>query len=311
MSAASVHETAPQAGFPSSSFKYTPLRHVRVLFVSFIQGLFKAAPAGCYHWDSDADQSEIFITNENTINVDKIGSRPAISCTRGSVKFYSLGMDDMEFFDFRTEKKTKNVLVPGTMSINCCSRNDIESDDIAWVVAEHIWLLRDLLLKEGFFEIGRQPVIGSPSQAGNVVTNDEGQEWYCTPVTIPFQFYRQSQFTPLGRRIARSIELNLQTNSQKRVGTGGPAQAGHEYPLNVRRCFPQSFAPDASDARGGTPDPAGTSNVFPLPKVPHPLNPSAVVTVRSVRPNKPGIRPPGMGGVVLPIRDPCEGESEL
>lgn len=311
MSAAAVHETSPRRGFPASSFRYTPLRHLRVLFVSFVQGLFKAAPAGCYHWNADAEHTEIFITNENTINADRIGSRPAINFTRGPIQFYSLGIDDMEFFDFRTDKKTKNVLVPGTMSINCCSSNDIECDDIAWIVTEHIWLLRELLLKEGFFELGRQPQIAAPTPAGSLVTNDEGQEWYCTAVTIPFQFYRQSSFTPLGNRIARSIELNLKTNDQKLIGTGGPALAGHEYPLNVRRCFPASFAPDASDARGGTPDPAGTKNVPPLPKQTHPLNPAAKVIVRSVRPGKPGVRPAGMNGVVLPIKDPCEGESEL
>jgi hypothetical protein len=32
--------SADRGSLPDSSFKYTPLQHVRVLFASFIQGLF-------------------------------------------------------------------------------------------------------------------------------------------------------------------------------------------------------------------------------------------------------------------------------
>jgi hypothetical protein len=124
MGAAKVTTTAPRGGFPASSFRYTPLTHLRVLFVSFVQGLFAEAPVGAYKWFDDLDLSEIYITNENVIVAEKVGQRPAINFTRGPLQFYSLGLDDMEFYDFRTEKKTKNMLVPGTMSINCCSRED-------------------------------------------------------------------------------------------------------------------------------------------------------------------------------------------
>jgi hypothetical protein len=282
---------------------------VRVLFTSFVQGLFRAAPPGAFHWDSNLEHSEIVITDENPINIEKMQSRPAITFTRGPVQFYSLGIDDMEFFDFRSEKKTKNILVPGTMTVNCISRSDLEAEQIAWIVGEHLWLLRELLMKEGFFELGRQISIGAPSAAGSLIVSDQGDEVYAVAVSVPFQFPRQSAFTPLGKRVAESIELNVQA-AGKKFRSLGPAQAGHELPLNEARCFPPSFAPDASDVYSKSPDPAGTREVF-LPVQPHPWNPAAKVVVRSVRPNQQGIRRPGMGGVVLPFRDPCEGESEL
>jgi hypothetical protein len=305
-----AHETSPARGFPGSSFKYTPLQHVRVLFVSFAQGLFRQAPEGSYRWLPDLEHTEIVITDENPINIEKMEDRPAITFTRSPVQFYSLGIDDMEFFDYRTDKKTKNVLVPGTMNINCLSRVDIESENIAWVISEHVWLLRELFLKQGFFDLGRGNQIGSPSQAGSLIAEDQGDQAYVTTVSVPFQFYRQSSFTPLGHQIARSIELEIDT-AIKRVENTSAAQAGHEYPFNEHTCFPPPLAPDASDNYNQTPDPAGTRDVFPLPKQPHPLNPAKRVILRSVRPNQPGLRPPGMGGVSLPIRDPCEGESEL
>jgi len=307
-----VHETNPNRGFPSSSFKYTPLQHVRVLFVKFVQGLFSSAPTGAYHWVPDVNSTEIVITDENPIHCEVVGYRPAISFTRGPVQFYSLGMDDMLNYNSATGKKTKGVLVPGTMSVNCCSRNDLESENIAWIVAEHIWLLREILLKAGFFEIGRQPVIQAPTPAGSIVTNDEGEEWYCTAISCPFQFARTSSFTPLGEKVVEGIEFAL---SPERLNTfsgshEGPAATTFERPLNVATCPPPSFAPLASDAHGATPDPAGTREVF-LPKQPHPLNPAATVVVRTVRPYRPAIRPASINGAPIPIKDPCVTESNV
>ena len=304
-----AHESRPNRGFPGSSFKYTPLQHIRVLFVSFAQGLFRQAPTGCFRWNSDLESTEIVITDENPINIQKMQDRPAITFTRSPVQFYSLGIDDMEHFDFRTDKKTKNILVPGTMSINCLSRVDLESENIAWVVSEHIWLLREMFMKMGFFDIGRGNQIGAPSSAGSLVAEDQGDEVYVTTVSVPFQFYRQSSFTPLGVEIAKSIETSINAVNSPVISMGA-AQAGHEYPYNEHVCFPPSFAPDASDVYGQTPDPAGTSTQS-LPKQPHPLNPAASVVLRSTRPNRVGLRPASMNGVPLPIKDPCEGESEL
>lgn len=284
-----VHETRTSGnGFPGSSFKYTPLRHVRVLLASFLQGLFAEAPPGQYRWSSDDQQTEIIIRDENPINVEVVGKRPSITFTIGTVQFYSLGMDDMYSYDATIDRKVKIINVPGTMNINVCSRSDIEAHDLAWVVAEHIWLLRELLLKAGFFEIGRNIVIGSPSPAGSIVTNDNSREWFCSTVSVPWQFTRKSAFTNLGDQIVRNIELSVAARSPHLIdeGRGGPALASAELPVHVTRQFPPSFAPGASDVYGKSPDPAGT-RTYSLPLVPHPLNPSQLVVVKTVRPYRP------------------------
>lgn len=286
-----VHITNPTGGFPGSSFKYTPLQHVRVLFASFVQGLFAEAPRNNYRWSPDDQLSEIIIRDENPIHVQTIGMRPAITFTIGACRFYSLGIDDMYSYDADLDRKVKVVLVPGTMSINCCSRVDIECHNIAWVVAEHIWLLRELLLKAGFFEIGRGIEIGPPSPAGSVVSNDSGDEWYCSTVSVPWQFNRKSAFTNLGDRIVNSIETNVHVRTRLvGEGRGGPAlggSGGQEFPVKVTEQFPPSFAPGASDVYGKTPDPAG-ERTYKLPVAPHPLNPAKLVYVETIRPWKVG-----------------------
>lgn len=304
-----LSETSPRGSLPDSSFKYTPLQHVRTCFASFVQGLFHAAPVNSYHWEPSLEDTEIVITDENPINIDVVGRRPAITFTRGPVQFYSLGLDDMMGYDFETGAKEKSVLVPGTMSINCCSRNDLESEKIAWIISETLWLLREKLLSEGFFEIGRQPLIGSPSPAGSIVSGDSAREWYCTTIACPFQFHRTSRVTPLNKQIANSIQMSLRSAILP-IGTAQYREGivGNEVGVNIHECPSDPFAPNASDVNGGSPNPVG-GRVTALPLVPHPMDPSKKVVVRYSTPHRPGIRPPSMGGRVIPITGLCVEES--
>lgn len=315
--AAKVPTTSADGAFPRD-FKYSPLERVRSLFVGFFQGLFSAALPGQYHWEPEDSQStsEIYITNENPVKDTTAGTRPAISFTRGPAQFYSLGLDDMLHFNMQTGSKEKSVLVPSTMSINCLSRVDLESEFLAWTCAEQLWLHRELLLQAGFFEVGRMPAIGSPSAAGSLVAGDNGDEWYGTIVTCPFQFYRTSRVTPLNRPMLQELQLRITAHMAQAAeigvtlgGRGGaPAYPGAGVPAGVTGVRPPPYAPQASDVYGNTPNPlVGGPPLLPL--VPHPLNPSQLVTVRSSRPNSPAVKPPAIGGRTIPIQSSSVEES--
>lgn len=284
-----------------SGFKTSPLEQARVLFVSFVQGLFAAAPPGEYHWDPDPQKTEIIIRDENPIHVEVIGKRPAINFSLGPVQFYHMGMDDLLEYKFSMARKDKGILIPGTMGINVCSRVDIEAHNLAWIVAEHIWLLRDLFMKRGFFELGRGIQITPPSNPGSIVQGDSADEWYCSTVSVPWQFSRTSALTPLGRTVINNMELALSLNDPKRVESlGWPSSNTADLPASVHEFPPAPFAPAASDLYG-TPDPAGLKD-NPLPKQPHPLDPAKQVIVKVVRPNRAGLRNPrGVGASTLPI----------
>lgn len=305
-----VPQPEPQPLYPGS-FKYTPLEALRNLFVGFCQGLFNAAPPGCYHWDEDPHTTEIIIQDEAPVKEEVMQKRPLITITRGPIQAYGFGLDDLLKYEADIDKKTKSVLVPGTMTINCCSRVQLEAENLAWVVFEHIWLLRDLLMKAGLFDTGRNNQLGAPSPAGSIIADDGGDEWVCVPVSIPFQFVRTSAFTPLGQQIVNSIEQRLTvgpTRPINPVGPPGTPPVGGNVPLGVYVCPPPQITP-ASDGRGRTPDPAGTRQYF-LPKQRHPLDPARTVHVRTVRPYRPGLRSTTtLSQNQVPIPDPCVEES--
>ena len=274
---ARLPETAPSPGFPESSFKYNPLLHTRSLFIKFVQGLFSAVPQGCYRWSEDDSSTELYITGEEEIHPEVVERTPSVSFVRGPIQFYSLGLDDMENYEFDTNKKTKGVLLPGTMTVNVCSKHMLESEHLAFVIADHIWLLRGILMKQGMFEVGRSIQVGSPSKAGSIIMNDQGSEFFCTPVSVPYQLSRLSAVTPLGQQIARNITQCLNVRGPPRVLSEGAPALGHERPVGVHHDFPASFAPEARDV----PKPNQSMQ-------PHPLNPAKKVCVRVVRPNNAG-----------------------
>lgn len=307
----SIPETRDRQAIQGSSFKNTPLEQVRTLLIRFVQGLFNGAPTGAYHWEPEDSRTEIIIRDENPIQVEKVAQRPAVNFTMGETQFYSVGMDDLISYNFAQGKKVKSFLAPGVMSINVCSRVDIECHNLAWVIAEHIWLLREILLRQGFFEIGRGIRISPPSSAGSLVSGDSGEEWYCSTISVPWQFVRMSSFTPLGQHVVQNIETFLSTAPLQPVESKGWPSDPSGFPYSIQECAPPSFAPLASDARGGSPDPAGVKS-NPLRRVPHPLNPAKLVTVRTVRPNRAGLRRSSSGTAPsLPIGDHCVEESDV
>jgi len=305
-------QTNPRGAFPASSFKYTPLEHIETLLLTFIQRLFGFSPVGAYHWEPD-EMSEIYISSASPVHVKDIGQRPAVTLTCGPIQFVSVGLDDMTGYHFDTGHKQKTVLVTGTMSINCSARVPIESRQIAWIIWEHLWLLRELLLGAGFFDIGRSMMIGATTGADQIIVGEQADEWVNTPILCPFQFSRTSSFTPLGQQVVAGIEASLQLVQQQHQSLGAPTSPNTDLPYAATSRPPPGFVPGASDVHGGTPNPGVSAEGLPI--VPHPLNPSQMVTVRIARGTRAGSRviqpPPALpiteGDVEqspLPVSDP-------
>lgn len=272
-----IPETSATPLYPETSFTHNPLMHLRALFVRFVQGLFAQAPPGAYHWSPDDELTELYVSGEGEISPMVLERKPGVSFIRGPMQFHSVGIDDRLSYDAALDQKTKAALLPGTMTINGIARTDLESEHIAFIIAEHIWLLCDLIKKMGVYDIGRGIQIGAPSKAGNIIADDRGNEFYATPISVPFQLSRMSSFTPLGRTIIQSISQRLQLVNARPVNSLGAATHGHEFPVSVQYSFPPSFAPEAGDV----PTPAAYMQ-------PHPLNPSQMVCVRVLRPNRSG-----------------------
>lgn len=281
---------------PSDMFRKAPLRFVRYQYLRFLQGLCWYRPKGDLHWNPDPKLTDIFIRDESPINSETLEGKPAISITRAPVNFLSLGLDDLLHRGGFNDKKTKSVIVPGTMSMNCCSRNAQESEDLAFWVSEQLWLLRDILQKQGFFQIGQNIAVGAPSPAGSIVANDSGKGWYCTTATSPYQIQRTGSVTPLGQHIVRSIEVMLTGHEDPDV-LSPPGLSYAEATLGQPADL-SSFDQNGVSIRG---DRVESLEEKHLPGVAY------EVTLYGYR--RRGERPPKIRGRRLPLRQDDVGES--
>ncbi len=293
-----INETDPSQFGPN--WKYTPLRQSRILLVRFVQGLFAAQPKNSYRWDPDDSLSDILISNEMSLEEEVMNKRPAITFTRGPITFSPIGIGDIDSYDFTTGKVTKDTLVPGTMIANVVSRFPLECEDVAWIVAESLWIFRSLLMRAGFFDIGQRPNIGAPSPAGSIVADSELADQYTVvAVSIPFVFPRRASISPLNTTVVSSIEQSLSMVTSPVNALGAPREE-----VNIHECPPEPFSA-ASDAHGQTPDPAQIRQPA-LQRVQHPLDPSKTVTARRVYPQRAGAN---LRASLVPISDPCVKES--
>lgn len=291
---ARIPETRPLDGH-AQNFRKSPLRELRGMFVRFVQGLFAGAPSGEYRWNEDDTISEIIITNEMRIDPEVIQKRPCITFTRGPAQFYSLGIDDLLSYEMDIERKVKSALIPGTMSINCISRVMLESEDLAWWISEYIWLLRDIIMAQGLFDVGRAPQIGAPSPAGSLVTNDQGDEFTVVTVSIPWQLARTSSYMPLGKNAVGNVTAPLGMRLKRVAAQGGPALMPNGYPGYPLTERTTRFAGTAatSEGWGRTPDPAGVQVAAPPKELP-PGNPAVTTYTQVVQAARPGTAVPSV-----------------
>lgn len=190
---------------------------VRKTALTFIQGLFEVQEPGSFRWDEHLQDTEIVVTDETPLRLDVCGKRPGISVVRGPVRWGQTSLDEMQKTDLVTGSKQKTDLLPGTLSVNCCSRADLETEYLAWIVANHMWLLRSLFMYyTKIHEFGRGISIGSPSPAGAIVSGDNEGEWICTTVQIPFHLQVYGKVTPQ-QKLIQAIEM--------RMGVRGEVQA--------------------------------------------------------------------------------------
>jgi|WetSurSiteA1Bulk_404760.scaffolds.fasta_scaffold04902_2 hypothetical protein len=181
-----------------ASWAEDPLNYMVKAFIAFLQTIFEKAPIGYFHWSPQLEDAEIIITEENPIALDTVGQRPAISVVLGAVEWNASSMDEYLGSNPQTGTSKHTDLLPGMMSLNCCSRNGTEARFLAWQCGRHIWNLRRIFMQEPFIhEIGRRIRIGPVTPAGAIVQGDTEGEWRAASVSCPFYLQWFEQITPI------------------------------------------------------------------------------------------------------------------
>lgn len=206
-----IYPQTPE-GQPGSQISSPMVRLQRVL-VTFIRGLFAQLPRGAYHWEQsegtaqDQEGSEIWIGTEQPINPNTVGRHPAISVGRGPAAFHGIGLGDQAFYDQATGAYVKMDMIPTTSNINILSRVPFEAEELAWFVANHVWLLRSEIMRgndDFIMYLGQRPSLSPPAPAGTLVPDGE-TDWMVVTISMPVYLQHMAVAMPLNKKVVREF----------------------------------------------------------------------------------------------------------
>lgn len=204
---ASVPITTPAP--TGSSWVDNPLEHLVRLCLIFLQELWKEAPPGNFKWDPDEIVSELLITDDAPLEPEVIEKRPAIVSVLSQCGWAGIGLDQLQNLSIRTGERIHTDLISGNITLNCLSRVKTEAQLIAWVTANHFWVLKYILMKLGFHKIGEQTQILAASPPGALISGDTEAEIVNVAVVIPFHFQHSVTVNDTGLKVLERIENTI------------------------------------------------------------------------------------------------------
>ncbi len=181
------------------------LSDTKDILIKFLQEYFalQTPGEGMFHFASgqdtgglgltDEENTEVIITDAGSIGTDTVEKRPVIILSRGPFAYANTAMDNFLGHDESVDKRTHTDLLTGSFVINCVSRNGLEAEKLALLVAKGIRVHRRRIQLAGFFQIGQRIRIGSESPANALVSGDSEEDFISVPVTFPV--YYQETFS--------------------------------------------------------------------------------------------------------------------
>jgi len=188
----------PQANDGTTDIRTSPLAHGKRIFMYFLQELFRDPnPTGFRYMDDDKETGIIikgaFAKDQETYN-----TKPIIAVDRGGAQIQSRTLGSIEFVDYKTGGYTRTELIPFSLIARVLSENEYTAEQIAYFVASTTFLLRHVLIRQGFYHVGNQMVINPPMQPVGVVPADQAG-LVMIQITMPCSHLMTGRFVPINR----------------------------------------------------------------------------------------------------------------
>jgi hypothetical protein len=198
--------------------------------LNFLQGLFSYAPEGTYRWNANDKLSEIVITQENPIESEVINKRPAIVAVLGQSAWAGIGLDQLADYNFRTGERKHTDIISGRITLNCIARKLTPARKLGWLVARHCWIMRRILLKQGFHDFGQRTIIMGASPPGSLVQGAVEPESVNVPVVVAYHFQWQDTIRQTDLETVQAIETHITSRCPRVIRPTQVAEGGSPGP---------------------------------------------------------------------------------
>jgi len=203
-----VSEVATRSRRVSLERGDNPLLYAQKLFVRFLQGLFNFNAEGKFHWEPDAERTEVIIRAEAPLDMKTVGKKPAVTVVMGPVQYQGLGIDQLMYMNLTTGRRVHADLISGHFVVYCLAENDVVAQWLAHLVVHGTYANRRLLEGSGGFHQIARPAASqnSPSPPGALIHGDP-TGLFMVQVNLPFSFQWTWAEEPTAPASARSIDM--------------------------------------------------------------------------------------------------------
>ena len=148
-------------------------------------------------WDEDDKKTRVVIEAGGSEFEDSTDTRPGIFVDRGAIVFPQVALGNRAAHDLATGVDLFYTTGSGQVSIDCVSRSRGESSILGDIVAHHLLMSSDILVKH--YNLRKvTPVTLAPTQSW-----DKDNKCYITRVSSEFSYDLAWATTPYALRIAR------------------------------------------------------------------------------------------------------------
>ena len=171
-------------------------------------------------WSENQEDTQIFIADSWTENMERTEPRPALIVTRGDVRWMNSSIDQFQQQSFATGARTYMDLIAGDITINCFSRNGLQSELLSTIVFSAVqFFAKDIRERTRLFEVNTV-TIGRES----LVQSDSKEDLFVVPVGIGLYWHDRWRSIKLNPDVIKKIDFDLKAKSVKQSGSVCPVR---------------------------------------------------------------------------------------
>ena len=192
-----------------TSIQTNPLGHAKRIFLYFLQELFAQTNPTELIWMRDVKETQIIIKSSFTKNVETANKKPMILVSRSNAQIASRTLGSIESVDYRTGGYVRTEQVPFSLICHVLTTSEYVTERIAWYISFSTFVLRHVLIRQGFYYVGNQMMMGAPSPPPVGLIPGDQTNLVMIQLQLPCSHLMTGGFTPLNNPILRDVSTKL------------------------------------------------------------------------------------------------------
>lgn len=200
---------------PAEGWGEDPLQQITKRFIKLAQIFFGVMPKGGFHWDAIQKESEIFISDQKSVNQELLVARPALLFHRGNINTVDIAIRNIQSGDAVNSEHSFSDLMPGVMTVNCIAREGVVATRLAWTLFNFIRRFNNyFIIGTPIHDMGKHMSIGAESEPGALIAGDSQPNATLVVLSAPYSFQDSWKISDEDGIKLNSVKIMLEIQKQ-------------------------------------------------------------------------------------------------